>query len=346
MRIRDIVKFVFGVLLAAVLMAWVLRGTDLATLWSEIRNASILGLLLGGALNIGHNVFRVLRWRVLLNPVRRGISFRAMFVAVILGYMTSWVIPGRLGELVRPMLLSTRESLALGPIVGSVVADRILDIVAVALLFTIGIWVTPLSGEAAKHAALLKNGAVIMSVVAIAVLALMVAVSVSGQRLSDWFTRRRGIFRWLGRAGVALAHGAGALRSPRAVGLVLIHSLAAWLMIAGGTWVCVLAGGAEVSFGTMLVILPMLVLGVAVPTPGGAGSYHGAMKAGLMLFGVSQVTAVSVGLLAHMMMVLPVIVVGAVLLWTENVRWGDLISSARRFRQLGDESTTRLEGVS
>ncbi len=346
MRIRDIAKYVFGILLATALMVWVLRGTDLPTLWSEIRKASILGLLLGGALSIGHTVFRVLRWKVLLNPVRRGIGFRGMFVAVILGYMTSWVIPGRLGELVRPMLLSTREGIPLGPAVGSIVADRVLDIVAVAFLFTIGIWVTPLSGEAAEYAALLKNGAVIMSVVAIAVLALMVATSVAGQRLTDWFARRRGMFRWLGRAGVALAHGAAALRSPHAVALVLIHSLAAWFMIAGGTWVCVQAAGAEVSFGTMLVILPMLVLGVAVPTPGGAGSYHGAMKAGLMLFGVSQVTAVSAGLLAHMMMVLPVVVVGVVLLWTENVRWGDLISGARQFRQLGNDSATRLEGVS
>ena len=67
---------------------------------------------------------------------------------------------------------------------------------------------------------------------------------------------------------------------------------------------------------------------------------------GLMLFGVSQVTAVSAGLLAHMMMVVPVIVAGVVLLWTENVRWGDLISGARQFRQLGDESATRLEGLS
>lgn len=346
MPIRDVAKYLFGFLLAAILMVWVLRGTDPAMLWDQIRQASILGLLLGAALNFGHNVFRVLRWRVLLNPVRRGIGLRPMFSAVILGYMTSWVIPGRLGELVRPMLLSAREGISLGPVVGSIVADRILDIVAVVFLFAVGIWITPLSGEAANYAALLRSGAVIMSVIAVAVLALMVAASVSGQRLAAWFARRGKPFRWLGRAGVSLAHGAGALRSPRAVGLVLIHSIAAWVMIAGGTWVCIRSAGAEISAGAILVILPMLVLGVAVPTPAGAGGYHGAMKAGLMLFGVSQVTAVSAGLLAHMMMTVPVIVAGVVLLWTENVRWGDLVSGARQFRQLGDESATQLEGLS
>ncbi|NIM63943.1 MAG: hypothetical protein GTN89_15370, partial [Acidobacteria bacterium] len=102
-------------------------------------------------------------------PVRRGIGFRPMFVAVILGYMTRWIIPGRLGELVRPMLLSARESLALGPVMGSVVADRVLDVVAVAFLFAVGIGITPLSGQAAEHAALLKTGAILTTVAALTV---------------------------------------------------------------------------------------------------------------------------------------------------------------------------------
>ncbi|NIM01143.1 MAG: flippase-like domain-containing protein [Acidobacteria bacterium] len=346
MQLRDLAKYVFGLFLAVVLMVWVFRGTDPATLWGEIRNASILGLLLGGALNFGHNIFRVLRWRVLLTPLRRDIGFRPMFSAVVLGYMTSWIVPGRLGELVRPMLLSGREDLALGPVVGSIVADRVLDIVAIAFLFALGILTTPLTVEAAEHAALLRFGAVIMTAAATAVLVVMVAASVMGDRLARWFARRGRVLRWLGRAAVSLAHGAGAFRSVRAIVLLLLHSVAAWSMIAAGTWICIRAAGADVSAGTVLVILPMLVLGVAVPTPAGAGGYHGAMKAGLLLFGVSQVTAVSAGLLAHMMMTVPVIVTGVVLLWTEKVRWSDLIAAARRLRRLGDESATRLEGVS
>ncbi len=185
-----------------------------------------------------------------------------------------------------------------------------------------------------------------MTAAALAVLVVMVVASASGDRLARWFARRGRALRWFGRAAVSLAHGAGAFRSAPAVALLLLHSVAAWTMIAGGTWVCVRSAGADVSLGAILVILPMLVLGVAVPTPAGAGGYHGAMKAGLLLFGISQVTAVSAGLLAHLMMTVPVILTGVVLLWTENVRWSDLIAAARRLRRLGDESATRLEGVS
>ena len=346
MAIRDLTKYVLGLLLAVALMVWVLRGTDPSNLWREIRQASVPGLLLGAALNLGHVVFRVWRWKVLLTPVRRGLAFRGMFAAVMVGYMTSWLIPGRLGELVRPMLVSAREGIALGPVVGSVVADRILDIVSVAFLFALGIWITPLSGQAAEYAGLLRTGSVLTAAAAILVLVLMVVISVAGDRLGAWFARRGRALRWFGRAAVGLSHGAGALRSMRSILAVLFWSLAAWGTIVAGTWICIRSAGATVSIGAVMVILPMLVLGVAVPTPGGAGSYHGAMKAGLMLFGVSAVSAVSAGLLTHVMITIPVILTGFVMLWTEKMRWQDLVSGARQFRHLGDEAATRLEGVS
>ena len=176
--------------MALALMVWVLRGTDPATLWAQIRAASFLGLLVGGTLNIGHNVFRVLRWGVLLEPVKTGVGFRPMFAAVMIGYMTSWVVPGRLGELVRPMLVSSREGVELGPAVGSVVVDRVLDVVSVALLFGIGLATTSLSGPAAKHAALLKTGAVVMTLGAFAILLVMVVASRAGERVESWIEGR------------------------------------------------------------------------------------------------------------------------------------------------------------
>jgi len=346
MSIRELSKYVFGLVLAAILMFWVFRGTDPGTLWGEIRQASIPGLILGGLLNFGHNIFRVFRWQILLAPLKRGIGFRGMFAAVIVGYMTTWVVPGRLGELVRPMLVSAREGIALGPAVGSVVADRVLDLVSVALVFALGLWVTPLPGEAVGHATLMKTAAVLLTIAGVGLLVSMVVMSVYGDRLGPWFSRRGRVLRWLGRALVSLAHGAGALRSLRATLAALVLGLAAWLTIVLGTWICIRSAGADVSFGAVMVILPMLVLGVAVPTPGGAGSYHGAMKAGLVLFGVPAVSAVSAGLLTHVVITIPIIVVGVAMLWTENISWSDLVSGARQFRHLGSEPDTRLEGVS
>jgi uncharacterized protein (TIRG00374 family) len=285
---------------------------------------------------VGHTVLRVLRWRVLLEPTRPGLRFRPMFVAVMIGYMTSWVIPGRMGELVRPLLLSAREGVPLGPSIGSVVADRLLDGAAVVVLFAAGSWMTTLEGEAAEYVAWVRGSAIVLVVGVVLVLAVMILVSSAGGRLTGWLGGKRGPLRWIGRALISLADGVAALRSPWRLLRIVGYSLLIWLIIAAGTWIGVLAIGADVPYAVILVIQPLLVLGVAVPTPGGAGSFHGAVKVGLMLFGVAQLVAVSAGLLLHAIFTVPVILLGILLIWTDRVSWRDLLRAARQFRSLGD----------
>ena len=149
MRVPVAAKYGGGLFLALGLLWWVLRGVDPALVLQTVRDASLGGLALCVVLNVGHNVFRVWRWRALLAPVRADLPFRPMFVAVILGYMTTWIVPGRLGEVVRPMVLAGKEGLPLGPTLGSVVADRLLDAASVVTLFALGVWMTPLEGQAA-----------------------------------------------------------------------------------------------------------------------------------------------------------------------------------------------------
>jgi len=91
-----------------------------------------------------------------------------------------------------------------------------------------------------------------------------------------------------------------------------------------------------VTFGAILIIQPLLVLGVAVPTPGGAGSYHVLMREGLTLFGVAKDAAVTAGFLMHtLIIVLPIVVLGSILVWIERLSWRDLVASAAQVRELG-----------
>jgi uncharacterized protein (TIRG00374 family) len=330
-------KYFFGFSIAALLLWWVLHGVDGATVWLHLKRASIWGIFAAVTLNIGHNVFRVLRWRALLEPIRPKVPFRPMFAAVMLGYMTTWIIPGRIGELVRPLVLSAREPVPLGPCLGTVVADRILDASAVVALFAVGSWITPLEGPAAAYAPHIRVAALGMAAATAALLVLMLAVSAAGNSLNGWFDRRGGLIAWVGRSVVSLASGSRAFLSAKLMPRVLLYTALCWLTIAFSTWVGILACGAKVPFGAVLIIMPMLALGVAVPTPGGMGTYHGAMKLGLMLFGVGEALAVSSALLLHASIVVPVVLVGLILLWTEKVSLRELVTAARQFKKLGDE---------
>jgi hypothetical protein len=240
-----------------------------------------------------------------------------------------------MGELVRPLALSGRQGLPLGPCLGSVVADRLLDTAAVVALFGAGAWLGPLSGPGFARTLVLRNTALVAAAAVIAGVAIMLVVSARGTRIDRWLERRGRWTRWVGRSFVSLSAGASALASPRLAWRIGVHTLLAWLTIALATWVGVLAAGASVPFTGVLIILPLLVLGVAVPTPGGTGSYHGLMKVGLMLLGVGEIEAVGAALLVHAAITVPVILLGLALLWVEGISWRHLVEGARNVRGLG-----------
>ncbi|MHC4430076.1 MAG: lysylphosphatidylglycerol synthase domain-containing protein, partial [Planctomycetota bacterium] len=117
---------------------------------------------------------------------------------------------------------------------------------------------------------------------------------------------------------------------------IALYTLLAWLLIAASTWIGIRACGVQISFGSTLIILPLLVLGIALPTPGGAGGYHAAMRVGLIqLFGVAEPAAVGAGLLVHAAVVLPVILLGVLILIVDRIPIQDLVEAVRQVRLLG-----------
>lgn len=339
MWFRTSLKYVGGALLAIGLLWWVLHDTDPHILWSHLRDASIPLLILAAAANIAQNIFRVLRWRALLEPVRPNVPFRPMFDAVILGYAASWIIPGRVGEVLRPAMLAGRERLPIGPCFGSVLADRLLDGMAVLVLFGVGVLLTPLTGEAAEHASVVRvSAAVLVGLIAVPIAVLLLA-SNAGSGWKRDLQSRRGWRGWLGRALLSLSQGVEALKRPVLFTRIALHTLLAWLLIAASTWLGVRAIGVDLSFQGTLVLLPLLVLGIALPTPGGAGGYHAAMQFGLMqLFGVGETLAEGAGILQHLVVVLPIIALGALLLIIGRIPIQDLVQAARQVRGMGSPS--------
>jgi uncharacterized protein (TIRG00374 family) len=333
---KTAIQGIAGLLLAVLLLFWVFHDKDPKELSAALLRASWPALALGAFINLAHNVFRVVRWRWLLAPVRARVPFRPMFTSVILGYMITWLVPGRVGELVRPALLSARENIPLGPCLGTIVADRLLDGVAIVALFAAGSAGAHFATGSSAITAEIRWTAVIALVVMMAGLAVLVAISTFGTRLEGWLAGCWAPIRWAGRVALGLSRGTDALKSPGGLVMILGVSLVAWMTIALGTMIGVRAAGANVGFAEMLVMLPLLALGVSLPTPGGVGGYHALMQFGLTsLFGVDPTIAAGAGILMHLAIVLPVLVAGPVLLYTEKVSWSDLVAAGRQVRALG-----------
>ncbi len=337
---RGAARYVPSILLALVLL-WAFWHFFLRELeWAQVRQAwgqvSLLGLALTIVLNVSQNVPRVWRWQELLRPVRRKIPFRPMFSSAMIGYMTTFVVPGRLGELVRPALLSSMEKVPLGPNLGSVVADRLTDGLAIVVLFTAAAFLEPPRGGAAASASTVRLAAIVLVVVVVAAMMFLLLLSRHRERCEAWLDKRRRPIARLGHTALAFARGMEALRTRRGLVLVSLHSLTCWLVISLGTWVGLRSCGAPLSFTSVLVLMPVLALGVAIPTPGNVGGYQVVLAVALeRWFGVSEAVAATSGILMWLVVVVPYIALGLLLMIAEGLSWRHLIELGRQVRELG-----------
>ena len=76
---------------------------------------------------------RSLRWNTLIKPMGYTASVWGSFHAVILGYLVNMAIP-RAGEITRPAALSKTEKIPFNKLVGTVVAERVVDLIITLLL--------------------------------------------------------------------------------------------------------------------------------------------------------------------------------------------------------------------
>jgi uncharacterized membrane protein YbhN (UPF0104 family) len=141
---------------------------------------------------------------------------------------------------------------------------------------------------------------------------------------------------WIARSALEVSRGVRALRQPRLLLRIALHTALAWGAIVAATWVGIRSAGAHIGPWDTMILMPLLVLGISVPTPGGAGGYHAAMVFGLTrLFGVDPAVAAGAGFLMHALVLVPVILLGTVLLFVDRMPFGDLVRAARQIRDLG-----------
>ena len=111
----------------------------------------------------------------------------------------------------------------------------------------------------------------------------------------------------LARIAEKFARGLGAIRRPSRLLVALLWSFPLWLSIAAGIWAVAMAFQLAVPFTGSFLIIALLVLGVAVPTPGAIGGFHEAFRFGATtFFGAPDDAAVGAAIVLHVLSIGPV----------------------------------------
>ena len=296
-------QFVVGLLLAVVLVAWFLRQANLPEVASLMRETDLRFVAAACFTVVITSLQRAWRWRQLLAPLGR-FAIRDLWVAILMGLAVS-LLPGRLGEVARPMFLAQRAPIAASAGFGSVVLERIFDVIAILLLLAGYLLLAPpptaLSADGAATLQILRSlgMALLAALVGGGILAVAAARSASVRRRVDGAVTQFLPARVARIVGSFLA-GMSGLRSWAATLQVLVSSIALWGTIVLTYVLLFAAVGIDVPWYGAIPLLTLLVVGAAVPTPAGVGSFHKVAQLGLVgLFGVANDAAVAYAIISH-----------------------------------------------
>lgn len=305
--------------LAAGLLALFLRHVDLGRVASGIGHARPLWLIVSLATTFINLAIRSLRWQYLLEPLGRA-SFANSFRATSVGFAANAVLPARAGEIIRPYFIARYEQLSATGAFATIIVERVLDTITVLILlasFVLLFGSTVAQANPSAFAAV-KWAGTTAGVLAVAALALLVVLAGHPARLGQALARieqvaPRALAGLVARIAEKFATGLGVVRRPGRLLVALAWSFPLWGSIAVGIWAMTMAFDFFVPFTGSFLLLALLVIGVAVPTPGGVGGFHEAFRIGATVFyGAPETAAVGAALVLHLFSILPALVFGLV----------------------------------
>ncbi|HEY1911663.1 MAG TPA: lysylphosphatidylglycerol synthase transmembrane domain-containing protein [Vicinamibacterales bacterium] len=341
---RSNLRTVIVLAVAAGLVALFLNNVDLGGVARGVLEARPEWLLLSLSCTILSLAIRSLRWQFLLEPLGPT-SFANAFRATAVGFAASAVLPARAGEVIRPYFLARQSRRASAQAIdttgafATVVVERLLDVITVIILLATYLFgfgrelglEQPRAFAAAKWSAGVF-GAGALGVLAVSLLmardaAPLLRLSARAMRplparlatvIEGFLTK----FVW----------GLGTLRRPGRLLGALAWSFPLWLSIAMGVWSVALAFRLAVPFTGTFLLIALLVIGVAVPTPGSIGGFHEAFRVGVTTFyGVRDGAAVAAAIVLHLITIVPSLVLGLLFAAQEGL-------SVTGLRRLADQA--------
>jgi uncharacterized protein (TIRG00374 family) len=233
--------------------------------------------------------------------------------------------------LLRPYLLARQEGLSTSATLATIVMERVLDLIAMLVLLAVYVWGTADPSrlpESLRHG--IEVSAAIAGVVAALLVGLTWVMATHPERIGRLvFSAARVLPPAMAErlAGYARTFSTGfaVAREPQALAAALCWSFLLWLVIAGEAWLVALAFGIYMPFAGSFLLQALLTIGVAVPTPGGVGSYHEAYRIGVTtFFGAANDRAVAAAIVTHAISYVPVVLAGGIFMAQDGLSFARL----------------------
>jgi len=271
--------------------------------YSWIVLSIVLGLL--------SHLSRAMRWQMLIKTVERKPKLSNTFWAVMTGYLANLIFP-RMGEVTRCSVISKYESMSFTRILGTVVAERLIDLLMLVLVF---IFVLILQFDFlwsflsvqlnwTGYSQFFSSPYVIGTLILLAGVIFFVKRNMHN---FSAFTRLKSLWD-------KFKEGFASIKNVDNKPIFIFHTLFIWCMYFLMIYVCFfsMSSTSSLPFSAGITILLTGSLGMLAPVQGGIGPWHFMVIATLQMYGISEASSGIFALVVHAAQNVMIIVAGLV----------------------------------
>src|SRR5208282_5559138 len=272
---------------------------------------------------------RAVRWEFFMRPIKSA-SLWVLFVGQILGFSAIFLV-GRPGELVRPAYIAKKENVSMSAMIAVWLLERVLDTIAMVVLFAAAIYFEPVNPDTPKGVSVLhamhEGGHVLFGFTALLIIGLVLfrlkAESMTAAALK--------LFRFLPeRALHSFAHflrsfgeGLSLIRDWKGLAGSLVTTLVLWIINTPIVWLVFKSVRHHLGHLPWLAAALTLfcaALGLIVQFPGIGGGYQvGVILALTEIFNIAVEPATGASILLWIMISVPCLALGLALLIHEGL---------------------------
>ena len=330
MQIRRWLYIFLVTAIALIMLAWAVRGVSLKLLVEAWRQAQIGWLGCALIVFLASYVVRAKRWGTLLGKKHYPSSFGTRLGAIFIGFGCNCILPGRVGELIRALVLHRQSKVPLGKAVGSIFTARLLDAL-IAFILLLG-----------SIAAIARSGSTIMINLPLELITFVLVFFCTAFLLAAWYPKvilrivgricpKIGLGRWsdsiVATIGSILT-GLDVFKYPRRCLSAIVETFCIWGMMGATFWFCAIAFGI-ISPGYIgsLFLQSVVALAIVVPSsPGYLGTFEAGIRFGLELYQIAPGVIVAYALTLHLLMNASLTIIGGAIAMKQGLSWQDFMA--------------------
>lgn len=300
-KLFSLLQYLFFLGLGIFLLWLTLRKSDWNSILKDLSGANYIFLVPATLMLLLSHYIRALRWQILIHPLGYRPGTLNTFLAVMVGYWANLAVP-RLGEVLKCTILSRYEKVPADKLVGTIVAERAIDVCSLIVVMLIAIFTQyDLIGNFASKSfgAFFHSRTGDFSSFKLLIVLLVIALTVFVIYFLLKRLRHLSFIKKIKGVLLGIWQGLISIRYIKNKGLFLLHSVMIWALYLLSTYMGFFAMHEMRQYGLpgALSALTFGSFGMIIPSPGGIGSFQYAIQQVMILYGTTPEKGLSLGML-------------------------------------------------